>query len=44
MVKLNDINDSLAEFQEELEKLSSATKEIKKAENVARTTIAESKK
>ncbi|MHB2151041.1 hypothetical protein ACX8XP_18495 [Calditrichota bacterium LG25] len=44
MPELNEINDSLAEFQEELEKLSSASQEIQKAKNVALTTIAESKK
>lgn len=43
MSNLNEINDNLAEMQEELEKLSSATKEIEKAKNVAQTTILESK-
>jgi len=43
MSKLNEINDNLTEMQEELEKLSSATREIEKAKNVAQTTILESK-
>ncbi|WP_457559031.1 hypothetical protein [Candidatus Harpocratesius sp.] len=43
MSELNKINDSLAEFEEELSKLKSASEMIKDAKNSAQTTISESK-
>jgi chromosome segregation ATPase len=44
MPDLNEINDSLAEFEEELSKLKSASEMIEEAKNSANTTIIESKK
>lgn len=44
MPELNDINDSLAGFEEELSKLKSASDLIEEAKNSAQTTISESKK
>jgi len=44
MPELNDINDSLADFENELSKLKSASGLIEKAKNSAQTTISESKK
>lgn len=42
MPELNEINDALADFQEELSKLKSASGLIEEAKNTAQTTIAES--
>lgn len=44
MPELNEINDSLADFEEELAKLKSASEMIEDAKNSAQTTISESKK
>ena len=44
MSELNEINDSLADFEEELSKLKSASGLIEEAKNSAKTTITESKK
>lgn len=44
MSELNEINDSLAELEEELSKLKSASSMIAEAKNTAQTTIEESKK
>lgn len=44
MPELNEINDSLAEFQEELSKLKSASEIIEDAKTSAQLTISESKK
>ncbi len=44
MTELNEINDSLAEFQEELSKIKSAAEMIEDAKNQSQATISESKK
>ncbi len=44
MPELNEINDLLADFEEELSKLKSASGLIEVAKNSAQTTISESKK
>lgn len=44
MAELNEINDALADFEEELSKLKSASGLIEEAKNSAKTTISESKK
>lgn len=44
MAELNEINDALADFEEELSKLKSASGLIEEAKNSAITTISESKK
>ena len=44
MPELNEINNALADFEEELSKLKTAADEIKKAENTAQRVIEQSEK